>query len=232
MDKRFVAWILMGTMLPAGIDSVAHAQTLSPAATKQGAQAAGKPAQSIDVPGTPGGEPQLKPMFIDKKLFMPDKWWKYEEADEDRVPAFSVEQTGTVSLAGHSLFDHGAQVQYRVRQFATPKIAHLVLQSLVNSSRRPRNVKRTETRLHQGDESIDVKTLLVDDHGKILESGQETFARYGKYVVYVSSKSDMRALGPRPKTGERRWMSEPVHDRVVAVAFARWTRYKALLASR
>jgi hypothetical protein len=77
-----------------------------------------------------------------------------------------------------------------------------------------------------------VKTLLVDDHGKILESGQETFARYGKYVVYVSSKSDMRALGPRPKTGERRWMSEPVHDRVVAVAFARWTRYKALLASR
>jgi hypothetical protein len=224
--------MLMGALLQAGGEVAVQAQTVSFAEPHNGATTVNKKALSIDQPHTPGGEPQLKPMFLDKKLFMPDKWWKYEEADDDRPPAFSVEQTSSVSLGGRALVDHGAQVQYRVRQFPTPAIAHLVLQHMVDASRRPRNVKRTQTGLRQGDEAVHVTTKLVDDRGKMVEFGQETIARYGKFLVYVTSKSDLRALGLRPKSGERRWMSEPIHERVVAAVFARWTRYRTLLASK
>jgi len=183
-------------------------------------------------PRTFAGAPQLKPMFLEKSLIAPEKWWKYEEDDDDRPARFSVEQTGTVSLGGSSLIDHGAQLQYRVRQYPTAAIAHNALQKMVSDSRRPHNLKRTVTPLRDGDEAVEVTAKLVPDGRTVVEFSKDTLARYGNYVVQVYSRSDLRALGPRPKIGERRWMSEPVHDRVVAAVFARWSHYKTLLASR
>lgn len=188
--------------------------------------------KTIRTPSVPKGARQLRPMFLDKKLFTPNKFWEYEEADYDRPFGSSVEQVTTVSLGGRLTPNRGARVSYFAYTYPGVAAAHRAFLSYSASQSPQRNVARKVKSLTVtgGDEGCDIVENVVDDSQKPVRFHRQTFLRYGRYVVEITSSADLRALGPRPAQGERRWMCEPVHDGVFAAATARWARHKALLA--
>ena len=180
----------------------------------------------------PKGVPQLKAMYIDSALFHPDKWWIYESFDDDRPPQYAVEEQGKMVVGEKSVISHSALVTYHVLLSRTSQEAHARMISMIDRTKRSRNQKRTEKILPLGDEGMEIGMQLISDKNVVEDSGRETFVRYGRYLVHIFGRSDLRAFGPRPQTGERRGMDEPVYDRVQAAALKRWTNYKTLLATR
>lgn len=183
-----------------------------------------KPAQRV----VPKGAPQLKPMYLNPRLFTPNKWWKYEGADEDRPAAYSVEQYGTVSIGGDFEPKHGAQVKYLVAMFPNAAKAHAFF--LHRRGWRPpgKAVRRTVGQPRLGDEAFSLRDYFVVQ-GKGQGLTRMDTVRFGRYVVMVDSTANMRDFVPRPKKGERPWLNEKTHQRVLDAAVARWARYRVIL---
>ncbi len=178
------------------------------------------------------GTVQLHPMYLDKKIFTPDKWWGYEEADDDRPEEFSVQQEGNVSLGGRYEANHGAQVKYVVRMFSDANQAHQFFDKSLNKTK---TVKLATplvfSRIQKGDEGFTVDNSRMND-GKKIAFARSTMIRYDKYLVTLNANSNMRALGPRPAHGERKWLAEAVYDTVLKAALVKWTAYKTLLVQK
>jgi hypothetical protein len=174
--------------------------------------------------------PLLRPMFVDKSLFKPDKWWEYEEPEEERPRAYSVEQEGKVEIGGRLSQNRGCIVRYRVAMCETPGKAHALFQALLPKPPVPVSVRRSLRTLRYGDEGEEITSRLIGEKGVTLEFGRESVVRFGRYVVTVYSRSDMKAFGPAPASGERRWMADAVYDAVVRAVMSRWARYPSLLA--
>ena len=181
-------------------------------------------------PKLPEGSKQLKPMFLDKTLFIPDKWWKYEEADDDRPFSHSVEQMGSVAIGATLEEKHGAFVRYRVTKFVSVEEARKAFVTMSKIKKVVSNVSQKSRPLHKGNEGVENKLLIRDLKGSPQEQFCYSYIRFDQYLVQVDSRSDMRALGPRPSTGNRKWMSEPVYESVMQAAMDRWAKYKVLLA--
>lgn len=174
--------------------------------------------------------PLLKPMFVDKALFKPDKWWEYEEPEEERPRAFSVEQKGKVAIGGRLEQNRGCLVRYRVATCDSPEKAHQYLKAVTPEAPGPPTERRVARKLKEGDEGVEVTSRRIGPKGEVVEFGRERVVRYGRYVVMVYSRSDMKAFGPVPPSGERRWMADAVYDAVVRAVSARWAKYPSLLA--
>lgn len=181
-------------------------------------------------PKLPEGAKLLKPMFLDKSLFIPAKNWKYEEADDDRPFAHSVDQTGSVAFGAPIEEKHGAFVQYKVTAFKSTAEAHQVYQRLSQVKKVVANITQKSRSLHKGNESIEITRVINDLKGTPQEYSNDSYIRYDKYLVHIESRSDMRSLGPRPASGSRKWMSEPVFEKVYTAAMDKWAKYKILLA--
>ena len=238
MSKVIISVALLCTVLLPMAQTVQAQTSGNQAAPKPGAVLPSgavqppMPQAKPNVAKMPKGAPQLKAMYIDSALFHPDKWWLYESYDDDRPPLYAVEEQGKMLVGEKSVISHSALVTYHVLLSRTPQEAHAQMAGMLARTRRSRNQKRTEKLLHQGDEGVEVASKLIADNNAVVDSGKETFVRYGRYLVHISGRSDLRAFGPRPKIGERRWMYEPVYDNVRAAALKRWTNYKTLLATR
>ncbi len=179
----------------------------------------------------PKSPPQLKPMFLDKKVFTPDDRWHYEEADDDRAFGSSVEQVTGISFGSPQEPSHGAFVKYYVFTLASPEKAHGMYLKLLPKNPVPANVKRTTRGWAKADEGSEITEALLDPKGVAQQQDRIAVARYGRYVVQLLGNSDMRAPGPRPQTGERKWLSEPVFENTLQALKTRWANYKTLLAA-
>lgn len=187
--------------------------------------------QASKPPALPKGTAQLKPMYLPHKIFQPDKWWVYEGADDDRPDAYAVEQSGTVTLGGRVTLNHGAVVKYLVNTYADEKQAHAAFLQFAPKKIALRNIHREIHALKQGNEGADsVETIY--ENGQELKILRQTFVRYGKYVVEIGGKSDMRAFGERPASGQRPWMSDPVYRQAREAALAKWSAYRTLLSAK
>jgi hypothetical protein len=201
----------------------------APPSQQPRAEAGKSPAHAKPAPSVmPKGPAQLKPMYLGRSLFTPNKWWKYEGADEDRPAAYSVEQYGTVSIGGDFEPKHGAQVKYLVAVFADANKAHNFF--LQRKTWRPagKAVHRIVAQPHLGDEAFSLRDYFVV-HGKGQGLARMDTVRFGRYVVMVDSTANMRDFVPKPKRGERPWLNENTHQRVLDAAVARWAHYRAIL---
>lgn len=187
------------------------------------------PGALLKPPPMPKGARQLKPMYIDPRLFAPDKWWKYEGHDDDRPDAYGVEQNGAVSIGGRLQQNHGANVFYRASEFATGAKAHEAMRDRVRRLRGSRGTAGSVAPYRRGDEALLFRRITPDKEGKPAYFASVALVRYGRYVVEIAGASDMKAFGPRPQTGERPWMCEPVFNSVLKAALAKWDRHRALL---
>lgn len=178
----------------------------------------------------PEGAKQLKPMFLDKGLFQADKWWKYEEADDDRPFAHSVEQQGSVGFGAPLEEKHGAFVRYRVLQMENAEKAHQSYGKIAAVKQTPANIQRKVRPLKNGEEGIEVRDEVKDNKGVVVRQTRAAFIRFDRYIVIVESRADMRAFGSRPRSGQRKWMSDPVFDKVLQATLERWSNYRVLLA--
>jgi hypothetical protein len=172
-------------------------------------------------------------MSLDTKLFTPDKWWSYEGADEDRPTANSVQQETKVSLGGRFEVNHGAQVLYTVREFPDAKKAHgYVLESQKRITKPIKHGKLALKRLHNGSEGVSLVLTMMANESTPVSVERRSIVRFDKYVVLIDANANMKAIGPRPKQGARRWLSEPVYDKVFSAAMEKWSNYKALIPNR
>ena len=181
--------------------------------------------------GVPEGVPELKHMLISKALFTPDKWWQYEGPEEELPNENSVDQGGTISLGGRLIVNHGACVKYLAKPFPSEKEAHAYFLTLVPAGHLAACVHQTIKRTKNGNESFELVQTTVGPEGVATEIVRKTYARYGTFVLEIGGNSDMKAMGPRPANGERKWLCEPVYEKVRAAALARWNHYKTTVAS-
>lgn len=182
------------------------------------------------LPVLPKGVKQLNAMYIDQKLFEPDKWWRYESADDDRPSAYAVEQESTVSIGGRAIRNVGANVKYKVHEFPDESAASRAFAGFVPRSISTSAVRRDLKRLRKGAEAVDIEETAFDPSHKPTRIMRDLFVRYDRYVVEVYASSDLRAFGPRPASGERPWMCDPIYTRVREAALKKWDRYRELVS--
>ena len=231
----------MVTRLTLGVVLLAAA-SFAPALAGPGSSSTGTVPATVTQPPTavlkkapdplpPVKVPQLTPMYLDKKIFTPDHWWEYEEAEDELSSDFSVEQHGMAKFGSRTMLGRGAAVAYKVLTCPSDQAAHQAFVHFSQQGPPTPNVRRTARSLHHGDESLDRIYIQVEPSGKPHEIRRESYLRFGRYVILLSSWSDIRAFGPRPSRGERPWMSEPVYQQVYQEVLSRWTHYRTLLAS-
>ncbi len=183
-------------------------------------------------PKVPEGVKQLKAMYLDKSLFTPDKWWKYEEADDDRPYAHAVEQGSAVAFGAPLEEKHGAFIRYTVMMLDSAGKAHETFLKMSTPRKVVENVRLTVRPLRKGNESAEIITNIRDSKGAPQQHLSSAYMRFDRYLVVIDSRADMRAIGARPNSGDRKWMSEPVYNSILQAAADRWSKYKILLAKQ
>jgi hypothetical protein len=162
---------------------------------------------------------------VDKQLGMPDKWWQYKDR-AGKPTVYVAEQNWFVSIGGELMVNSGAVVRYRGRIFKTVQEAKDAYRTQFPKPGKKGNVTLTVKPYPAGDEAKELHELALRPDRRPDWLRQETVVRFGKAVVVLSAHSNMWALGPKPATGRRRWMAEPVYERIREAALAKWTAYR------
>ncbi len=174
-------------------------------------------------------QPEIKALMVSKSLFTPNKWWKYEGTNDDLPRAYAMEQYGRVSLGGRFIISKGALVSYRVLEFQNADQAHQRFLSLCMLTP-ARNVRISWTKIPDGQEGKQYRRITLNDSGKPVTMMEGAIMRYGRFVISVAGRSDLRAFGPKPESGERKWMCEPVYENVLQAVRTKWRGSKTILA--
>ncbi|MCX6359433.1 MAG: hypothetical protein NT029_06500 [Armatimonadetes bacterium] len=164
-------------------------------------------------------------LAVDKQLGMPDKWWQYKDR-AGKPTVYVAEQNWFVSIGGELMVNSGAVVRYRGRIFKTEQEAKDAYRTQFPKPAKRGNVTLTVKPYRAGDEAKELHELALRPDRRPDWLRQETVARYGKAVVVLSAHSNMWALGPKPASGRRRWMAEPVYERIREAALAKWAAYR------
>jgi hypothetical protein len=175
---------------------------------------------------------QLLPMYVSKKLFTPNKWWVYEGHDEDRPATFGVEQSGKVSLGDRFTPNHGALITYAVQVLPNVKAASKTYKIFTRLPARGKNTRLIIQPVHAGEEGFQYSILTLNNHHQGTSFDQGMIVRTGRYVVMLTGRADLKAFGPRPKSGNRQWMCEPVFNTLRAAILDKWKNYRSLLAEK
>ena len=164
-------------------------------------------------------------LAVNKQLGMPDKWWQYKDR-ATKPTVFVAEQNWFVSIGGGLMVNSGAVVRYRGRIFRTEQEARAAYNAQFPKPGKRGNVSLTVKPYRAGDEAKELHELALRPDRRPDWLRQETVARFGKAVVVLSAHSNMWALGAKPATGRRRWMAEPVYERIREAALATWAAYR------
>ncbi len=164
--------------------------------------------------------------LLDPKLFTPDDRWVYDGSDKyDRPKArfggAIVGQKGTVSIGDNRWLNTGAFVLYQVWKHPTLKDARDAFRAATTYEKPGKFARRAERRLNAGDEGRDLTETVVNEAGEPVMFHRRTHVRFGTYLLAVTSSTDMKSFGPKPASGQRPWLSQPVFDRVLQAALKR-----------
>jgi hypothetical protein len=160
-------------------------------------------------------EARLRPVLLDRTLFQPDRWWRYDGSD-----LYPKTKARFVSLGRRSVLNSGARVLYGVVEYANAREAEKGI--VPRDPHRGRNVRVYRRPLKVGDGGYVVGVLTLDAKGAPQLCERRAYVRWGRFVVCVIGDSNMRAFVARPAKGERPWLHEPVFDRVFERARAVW----------
>lgn len=174
-------------------------------------------------------QPEIKALMVSKSLFTPNKWWQYEGINDDLPRAYAVEQYGRVSLGSRFTLGQGAFVSYRVLECQNAKLAHERFLSLC-ALNPAKNVRISWTKVPDGQEGRQYRRYTLNSSLKPVGMMEGAIMRYGRFVIAVTGRSNLRAFGPKPKIGERKWMCEPVYENVLQSVRAKWKGSKTILA--
>ena len=120
----------------------------------------------------------------------------------------------------------GAYVLYQIYEYPSVGEARRAFRDFAPTGSPGKYGRRTITTMKAGDEARTATETVIDDRGEPVSFRRRLDVRYGIYLLAVSASADMKTFGPRPPSGRRPWLCEPVYDQVVKAALKRMDALK------
>ncbi|NUQ71313.1 MAG: hypothetical protein HUU17_10900 [Chthonomonadales bacterium] len=195
------------------------------------APAQGAPQQPALQPGPKRPAPAgFEPYILPRKLFTPDDRWTYEGSDTSskmraRFGGAIAYQNGGVSYGDNRWQSSGAYIRYQVWKYDRVEDAKRAFAENRPPLKGTQWAQRRTIPIKVGDEAIDA-TEIRSNRDEAVSYARTTLIRYGNHVVQIAAYSDLKAFGPRPKTGSRPWLCEAPYKSVRQAALDHWSRRK------
>ena len=211
-------------VLSVGLVTVAMMQAPTPACP-QSAPGAGKP-NATAAKADAAEKRAAARLLLDPKLFTPDDRYTYDGSDKyDRPKArfggAIVGQKGSVSIGDNRWLNTGAYVLYQVWRYPSLKEAIAAFRLSTTYEKPGKLARRTVRQLKAGDEGRELLETVANERGEPVIFNRRAHVRFGTYLLAVTSSTDMKSFGPRPASGPRLWLSQPVFDKVLPAALNR-----------